>query len=68
MLLGFHSDCYLVCRNELEKLLLNLHSLRIVHNDLKPDNIVHHVDRGFKLIDFGQAEKLEGGLASEEFG
>lgn len=46
--------------NELGRILFQLHSQKIAHRDLKPDNIMITRDLKLKIIDLGYAQDLSG--------
>ncbi|KAM3128156.1 hypothetical protein pb186bvf_019755 [Paramecium bursaria] len=41
------------------KQLINMHSIRIAHRDVKPQNIFYAVDKGWLLSDFGESQEYE---------
>jgi serine/threonine protein kinase len=45
------------CRSDIYKLVQDLHSIGIVHEDLRPQNIVRTHGGGFLLIDFSESRK-----------
>ena len=44
-------------RDQIFKLVQNLHSIGIVHQDLEPRNIIRTRQGGFRLIDFTESRK-----------
>jgi serine/threonine protein kinase len=47
-----------LCRNLIE-ILAMIHDRKVMHNDIKPPNIIYHADRGFSVVDYNVA-KVEG--------
>lgn len=54
-----HDAAYTIL-SDIASALESVHASGMVHNDIKPDNILYHPDRGAVLIDFGM-----GSLATE---
>lgn len=44
---------------ELRSAITYIHSLNMIHLDIKPDNILHDSSRGFALSDFGSARTVD---------
>lgn len=49
----------LVLLEDLLKTLVELENIKVVHRDIKPDNIIYGKDNHFHLIDFGIARSLD---------